>query len=51
MYYLEIDPAWKAHSLPQALGNQKKKKKQEDKGKNKIWLIVILSPLPLWPEH
>lgn len=44
MYYLEIDPALKAHSLPQALGDQKKKK---DKGKNKIWLIVILSPLPL----
>lgn len=43
MYYLEIDPALKAHSLPQALGDQKKK----DKGKNKIWLIVILSPLPL----
>lgn len=24
MYYLEIDPALKAHSLPQALGDQKK---------------------------
>lgn len=33
MYYLEIDPALKAHSLPQALGDQKKK---TDKEKNKI---------------
>lgn len=34
MYYLEIDPALKAHCLPQALDDQKKKK--TDKEKNKI---------------
>lgn len=31
MYYLEIDPALKAHCLPQALDDQKKKKNRQGK--------------------
>lgn len=30
MHYLEIDPALKAHSLPQALGDQKKKRQGKE---------------------
>lgn len=30
MYYLEIDPALKAHSLPQALGDQKKNRQGKE---------------------